>query len=116
MAETQIGNIDQITEDNFLRYSAAVIKSRALPKAEDNLKPVHRKILYTMKLMKLTSDKEPRKSMAVVGEVLKLSPHGDAATYGAAVRLAQWWKLRYPLAQMQGNCGNLLGDSASAAR
>lgn len=116
MAEKEIGNIDQITEDNFLRYSAAVIRSRAIPKAEDNLKPVHRKIIYTLKLMKLTSDKEPRKSMAVVGEVLKLSPHGDAATYGAAVRLAQWWKIRYPLVEMQGNCGNLLGDRPSAAR
>ena len=54
--------------------------------------------------------------MATVGEVLKLSPHGDAATYGAMVRLAQWWKLRYPLVEMQGNMGNLLGDTAAAAR
>jgi DNA gyrase/topoisomerase IV subunit A len=109
-------DLNEKSKDNFLIYANAVNKARAIPLAEDNLKPIHRKILYTFYLTKLTSDKEPKKSMATVGEVLKLSPHGDAATYGALVRLAQGWKLRYPLVEMQGNMGNLLGDSAAAAR
>lgn len=108
--------LDERTSQDFLYYANAVIKSRAIPRIEDNLKPIHRKILYTLYLMKLTSDKEARKSMATVGEVLKLSPHGDAAAYEALTRLAQWWKLRYPLIEMQGNTGNILGDSAAAPR
>ena len=104
------------SKDDFLIYANAVNRARAIPLAEDNLKPIHRKILYTFYLTKLTSDKEPKKSRATVGEVLKLSPHGDAATYGALVRLAQGWKLRYPLVEMQGNCGNLLGRPPAAAR
>lgn len=109
-------DLNEKSKDNFLIYANAVNKARAIPLVEDNLKPIHRKILYTFYLTKLTSDKEPKKSMATVGEVLKISPHGDAATYGALVRLAQGWKLRYPLVEMQGNMGNLLGDSAAAAR
>lgn len=109
-------DLNEKSKDNFLIYANAVNKARAIPLVEDNLKPIHRKILYTFYITKLTSDKEPKKSMATVGEVLKLSPHGDAATYGALVRLAQGWKLRYPLVEMQGNMGNLLGDSAAAAR
>lgn len=104
------------SKDDFLIYANAVNRARAIPLAEDNLKPIHRKILYTFYLTKLTSDKEPKKSRATVGEVLKLSPHGDAATYGALVRLAQGWKLRYPLVERQGNCGNLLGRPPAAAR
>lgn len=108
--------IDALSKDYFLEYASSVIKSRAIPFVEDNLKPIHRKILYTLFKTKLTSDKEPKKSMATVGEVLKLSPHGDSATYGALTRLAQWWRLRYPLIEMQGNSGNILGDSPAAAR
>lgn len=108
--------IDERTTQDFLYYANSVIKSRAIPRTEDNLKPIHRKILYTLYITKLTSDKEARKSMATVGEVLKLSPHGDAAAYEALTRLAQWWKLRYPLVEMQGNTGNILGDGAAAAR
>lgn len=115
--ELDINNtIDILSESFFLEYASSVIKSRAIPFVEDNLKPIHRKILYTLYKTKLTSDKEPKKSMATVGEVLKLSPHGDSATYGALARLAQWWRLRYPLVEMQGNSGNILGDSPAAAR
>lgn len=111
-----MSSIDERTTQDFLYYANSVIKSRAIPRTEDNLKPIHRKILYTLYITKLTSDKEARKSMATVGEVLKLSPHGDAAAYEALTRLAQWWKLRYPLVEMQGNTGNILGDPAAAAR
>lgn len=114
--ENKVYDMDEISRQYFLIYANSVIKSRAIPYIEDNLKPIHRKILYTLYKTKLTSDKEAKKSMATVGEVLKLSPHGDTATYGAAVRLAQWWKLRYPLVEMQGNCGNILGDGPAAAR
>ena len=118
ITNTNIKTIDLNTrsKDDFLNYANAVNRARAIPLVEDNLKPIHRKILYTFYITKLTSDKEPKKSMATVGEVLKLSPHGDAATYGALVRLAQGWKLRYPLVEMQGNCGNLLGMGPAAAR
>jgi DNA gyrase subunit A len=109
-------NINELSELYFSTYADSVIKNRAISRAEDNLKPIHRRILYTLWLTKLTSDKEAKKSMATVGEVLKLSPHGDASVYGALVRLAQWWKVRYPLVEMQGNCGNIMGDSAAAAR
>lgn len=115
-AEIAALNLDARTKDDFLIYANAVNRARAIPVAEDNLKPIHRKILYTFYLTKLTSEKEPKKSRATVGEVLKLSPHGDAATYGALVRLAQGWKLRYPLVERQGNCGNLLGRPPAAAR
>lgn len=109
-------DLNEQTKIDFLSYANSVIKSRAIPRVEDNLKPIHRKILYTFYLTKLTSDKEAKKSMATVGEVLKLSPHGDVAAYEALVRLAQWWKIRYPLVEMQGNTGNILGDKAAAAR
>ena len=113
----QLYLLDEQTKIDFLSYANSVIKSRAIPSAEDNLKPIHRKILYTFYITKLTSDKEPKKSAATVGEVLKsFSPHGDAACYEALVRLSQWWKLRYPLVEMQGNCGNILGDGAAAMR
>lgn len=112
-----MSNIDTRSINNMLVYADSVNKARAIPVAVDNLKPIHRKILYTLYITKLTSDKKYAKSMATVGEVLKLfSPHGDAATYGALARLAQSWKLRYPLVDGQGNFGNLLGDGPAAAR
>lgn len=113
---TKEPSLDELSKYEFLSYASSVIYSRAIPLIEDGLKPIHRRILYTLYKTKLTSDKEPKKSMATVGEVLKLSPHGDSATYEAMVRLSQWWKMRYPLVEMQGNCGNLLGDPAAAAR
>lgn len=112
-----MGNIDTRSITDMLVYADSVNRARAIPVAVDNLKPIHRKILYTLYITKLTSDKKYAKSMATVGEVLKLfSPHGDTATYGALARLAQTWKLRYPLVDGQGNFGNLLGDGPAAAR
>lgn len=109
-------NLDERSKQDFLIYANSVIKARAIPSVEDNLKPIHRKILYTLYEEKLTPDKEHRKCAYIVGAALKYSPHGDASVYGALVRMAQWWKLRYPLIDMQGNCGNILGDSAAAFR
>lgn len=116
--ETNIIEQDFLDKERkgFLAYSGAVITARALPLIQDGLKPIQRRILYTLYKTKLTSDKEAKKSAATVGEVLKLSAHGDQASYQAMVRLAQWWKLRYPLCDGQGNMGNLIGSPAAAMR
>ena len=110
------GILDERSKNDFLVYANSVIKSRAIPSVEDNLKPIHRKILYTLWEDKVTPDKPTKKCATEVGRVLAYSPHGDASVYGAMVRMGQWWKLRYPLIEMQGNCGNLLGDGAAAMR
>jgi DNA gyrase subunit A len=91
---------------------------RALPDVRDGLKPVQRRILYAMHHdLRLTHDAKPRKSAAVVGEVMaKYHPHGDQAIYDAMVRMAQPFSLRYPLVEGQGNFGSLDGDSAAAMR
>lgn len=108
--------LDERTKQNFLIYGNSVIKSRAIPSVEDNLKPIHRKILWTLYEDKVYDDAKTKKCATEVGRVLAYSPHGDASVYGALVRLAQWWKLRYPLVYIQGNAGNLLGDGAAASR
>ena len=108
--------LDDRTSQNFLIYANSVIKSRAIPSVEDNLKPIHRKILWTLYEDKVYDNAKTKKCATEVGRVLAYSPHGDASVYGALVRLAQWWKLRYPLVYIQGNAGNLLGDSAAASR
>lgn len=108
--------LDERSKKDFLTYANSVIKSRAVPYVEDNLKPIHRKILYTLWENKFTSDKPASKSVKVVGLAMGYHPHGDSSIYGALVRLSQWWKLRYPLVEMQGNCGNILGDTAAASR
>jgi DNA gyrase subunit A len=109
-----------ITEEmkvSFMEYSMSVITSRALPDIRDGLKPVHRRILYAMKGMGLTSGAKFRKSATVVGEVLgKYHPHGDTALYGAMVNAAQDFSYRYPLVIGQGNFGSVDGDSAAAHR
>lgn len=110
------GILDERSKNDFLVYANSVIKSRAIPNVEDNLKPIHRKILYTLWEDKVTPDKPTKKCATEAGRVLAYSPHGDASVYGAMVRMSQWWKLRYPLIEMQGNCGNLLGDGAAASR
>lgn len=109
-------SINERTENNFLIYANSVIKARAIPNVEDNLKPIHRRILYTLWEDKVTSDKPTKKCATEVGRVLAYSPHGDASVYGALVRLGQWWKVRYPLVEIQGNCGNILGDGPAASR
>lgn len=111
-----MNNLDERTKKGFLVYANSVIKSRAIPSVEDNLKPIHRKILYTLWEDKVYPDKPTKKCATEAGRVLAYSPHGDASVYGALVRLSQWWKLRYPLIEMQGNNGNILGDTAAASR
>ena len=108
--------LDERSKRDFLVYANSVIKSRAIPSVEDSLKPIHRKILYTLYEDKIFPDKPTKKCATECGRVLAYSPHGEASIYGAMIRLAQWWKLRYPLIEVQGNCGNILGDSPAAMR
>ena len=110
-------NITTEIENSFLDYSMSVIVSRALPDVRDGLKPVHRRILYAFNDLGLTHDKPYKKSASVVGEVMaKYHPHGDAATYGTIVRLAQDFNSRYPLVDGQGNFGSIDGEGAAAMR
>ena len=109
-------NMKQKTVDDFMTYATAVIKSRAIPLAEDGLKPVARRILYTMNDMKLKSTTKTIKSANVVGRCMLWHPHGDASIYDALVRMSQSWKMRYPLVYVQGNNGSLNGDPAAAHR
>jgi DNA gyrase subunit A len=110
----------EITEEMqkaYIDYAMSVIVSRALPAAEDGLKPVHRRILYAMNAMGLDSSKQTRKTARIVGEVLgKFHPHGDMAVYDSLVRMAQDFSLRYPLIQGQGNFGSIDGDPPAAMR
>ena len=111
-------NIEEQMKSAYIDYSMSVIVSRALPDVRDGLKPVHRRILYDMSAeLNLYSDKPTRKSARIVGDVLgKFHPHGDSSVYGAMVRLAQEWAMRYPLVEGQGNFGSMDGDSAAAMR
>lgn len=110
-------NISTEMREAYLDYAMSVITSRALPDVRDGLKPVHRRILYTMHRMGLTAGARFRKSATVVGDVLgKYHPHGDAAVYDAMVKLAQDFSMRYPLIMGQGNFGSIDGDSAAAMR
>src|SRR6478735_6946065 len=118
----QVGRVVQVPIEDELRsayldYAMSVIVSRALPDVRDGLKPVHRRILYTMNEMGLTSAAAYRKCAAIVGEVMgKYHPHGDVALYDALVRLAQDFSMRYPLVDGQGNFGSVDGDGAAAMR
>ena len=110
-------DIEQEMRKSFMEYSMSVIVSRALPDVRDGLKPVHRRILYTMHENGLTPDKEYRKCADTVGAVLgRYHPHGDASVYDALVRLAQNFSLRYPLVDGHGNFGSIDGDPAAAYR
>jgi len=110
-------SIENVMEDNYLRYSMSVIVSRALPDVRDGLKPVHRRILYTMNRDGLKSGSRHRKSANVVGAVMgDFHPHGDAAIYDAMVRMAQPWSMRYLLVNGQGNFGSMDGDPPAAMR
>src|SRR5690349_1126264 len=102
---------------SYLDYAMSVIVARALPDVRDGLKPVHRRILFTMGEMGLSATSSYRKCAAIVGEVMgKYHPHGDVALYDALVRLAQDFSMRYPLVDGQGNFGSIDGDSAAAMR
>ncbi|MGC9602780.1 MAG: DNA gyrase subunit A [Minisyncoccia bacterium] len=110
-------NISTEMRESFIDYAMSVITDRALPDVRDGLKPVHRRILYTMHKLGLTPQARFRKSAAVVGDVLgKYHPHGDASVYDAMVKMAQDFSLRYPLIMGQGNFGSIDGDSAAAMR
>lgn len=110
-------NIEEEMKSSYIDYSMSVIVSRALPDVRDGFKPVHRRILYGMWDMGITHEKATKKSAAVVGEVLgKYHPHGDISVYGALVRMAQPWAMRYPLVIGQGNFGSMDGDGAAAMR
>lgn len=110
-------NIEEEMKSSYIDYSMSVIVARALPDVRDGFKPVHRRILYGMMGLGLTHDKPTRKSARIVGDVLgKYHPHGDSSVYGALVRMAQKWNMRYPLVDGQGNFGSMDGDSAAAMR
>lgn len=112
-----IKNISDQMEDKYLDYAMSVIVSRALPDVRDGMKPVHRRILYAMKSIGLTSSASFSKSASVVGEVLgKYHPHGDSAVYDSMVRMAQDFSMRYMLVNGQGNFGSIDGDNAAAMR
>lgn len=111
-------NIEEEMKKSYIDYSMSVIVSRALPDVRDGMKPVHRRVLYGMyNELNLYSDKPYKKSARIVGDVLgKFHPHGDSSVYGAMVRMAQEWSLRYPLVDGQGNFGSVDGDSPAAMR
>lgn len=110
-------DITKEMKDSYISYAMSVIMSRALPDVRDGLKPVHRRILYAMHEMGLTSSAKTKKSAAVVGDVLgKYHPHGDVAVYDSMVGMAQEFSYRYPLIIGQGNFGSIDGDPAAAMR
>ena len=110
-------NIEEEMKSSYIDYSMSVIVARALPDVRDGFKPVHRRILYGMRDIGNTSNNPYKKCARVVGEVLgKYHPHGDSSVYGALVRLAQDWNMRYTLVDGQGNFGSVDGDSAAAMR
>ncbi len=110
-------DIEQEMQKSYIDYSMSVIVARALPDVRDGFKPVHRRILYGMKEQGNVQSKPYRKSAHTVGNVLgKYHPHGDSSVYGALVRMAQEWSMRYPLIDGQGNFGSVDGDSPAAMR
>ncbi len=110
-------SLEEIMGERFGRYSKSIIQDRALPDVRDGLKPVQRRILYSMYRVKNTYDKPTRKSAKAVGEIMgNYHPHGDSSIYEAIVRMSQWWKLNTPLIDMQGNNGSMDGDMAAAMR
>src|ERR687894_2875623 len=110
-------NLKDALEERYLAYALSTIMHRALPDARDGLKPVHRRILHAMRLLRLDPKSAPKKCARVVGDVMgQFHPHGDQSIYEALVRMAQDFAQRYPLADGQGNFGNIDGDNAAAMR
>ena len=119
LEEQNIVQVELVREmkSSYIDYAMSVIVSRALPDVRDGLKPVHRRILYTMYEDGLTPDKPFRKSATTVGDVLgRYHPHGDSSVYDALVRLAQDFSMRYPLVEGHGNFGSVDGDPPAAYR
>ncbi len=113
----ELRTVEEVMEDSYLRYSMSVIVDRALPDVRDGMKPVHRRILYTMGEQGLRPGGKFAKSARIAGEVMgKYHPHGDSSIYDSMVRLAQDWVMRYPLVQGQGNFGSMDGDPPAASR
>ena len=109
--------LEEIMGDRFGRYSKYIIQERALPDARDGLKPVQRRILFSMNELGITANKPYKKSARIVGDVIgKYHPHGDTSVYDAMVRLSQNWKTREPLIDMHGNNGSMDDDPAAAMR
>src|SRR6516165_10444786 len=116
-AEIQEIALRDALEERYFNYALSTIMNRALPDARDGLKPVHRRILYGMRRLRLDPGGAPKKSAKIVGDVMgTFHPHGDQAIYDALVRLAQDFAARYPLVDGQGNFGNVDGDNAAAMR
>ncbi|AKU79633.1 DNA topoisomerase IV subunit A [Spiroplasma turonicum] len=110
-------SLEDLMSERFGRYAKYIIQERALPDVRDGLKPVQRRILFTMNEINLTHDKAYKKSARIVGDVIgKYHPHGDTSVYEALVRMSQDWKLNMPLVDMQGNNGSIDGDGAAAMR
>ena len=108
---------DSALSERYLVYALSTITARSLPDVRDGLKPVHRRLLWAMRLLRLDPASAYKKSARVVGDVIgKYHPHGDQSVYDAMVRLSQDWALRYPLVDGQGNFGNIDGDNAAAYR
>src|SRR4030095_14214343 len=115
--DPEVVALHEAAQTRYLNYALSVITSRALPDVRDGLKPVQRRLLYTMWQQNLTADAKHRKCAKVVGDVMgNYHPHGDAALYETLVRMAQPFSLRYPLVDGSGNFGSLDGDSAAAMR
>ena len=109
--------IEEELKSSFLDYAMSVVVSRAIPDVRDGLKPVHRRVLYTMYLLGFFHNKPYRKSVRIVGDVLgKFHPHGDQAVYNTMVGMVQTFSKRYPLLDGQGNWGSVDGDNAAAMR
>lgn len=110
-------NLEEEMKSAYIDYSMSVIVSRALPDVRDGLKPVHRRVLFGMLELGVSSGRPPKKSARIVGEVMgKFHPHGDSSVYEAMVRMAQSWSLRYPMVDGQGNFGSVDGDNPAAMR
>jgi topoisomerase-4 subunit A len=117
MATIIKGDFSSELKDRYLTYALSTITSRALPDVRDGMKPVHRRLLYAMRMLKLNPNASYKKCARVVGDVIgKYHPHGDQSVYNAMVRLAQDFAVRYPLVDGQGNFGSIDGDSAAAMR
>src|ERR671912_698660 len=117
-AESEIDvPFDAALSERYLVYALSTITARSLPDFRDGLKPVHRRLLWAMRLLKLDPNQGYKKSARVVGDVIgKFHPHGDQSVYDAMVRLAQSFAVRYPLVDGQGNFGNIDGDNPAAMR
>ena len=109
--------LEEVMSDRFGRYAKEIITDRAIPDVRDGLKPVQRRILYSMYKDHNTYDKPTRKSAKSVGNIMgNFHPHGDSSIYDAMVRMSQWWKQNLTYIEMQGNNGSMDGDSAAAMR